>query len=496
MKQGSRLWRGHHRVRPRQVFVLAVGLLAVAGLALESPAAATPDGVAAARGAPAPAAAATLTALASTTNGPIGCTRGHPAPQGSVRCTPVRGTPHFPAHSRRTEQVRQLVQCGSRMYAVGTFRSVIGFSARRHAMVTFHRRNAFSFSATRPFAVSSWNPNVNGEVNSVALGPGCTSAYLGGSFSKVHGRTAHRIVRVNTSAGSVRTGFRRNANDTVETLLRHGNRLLAGGFFTAINGSHRRYYVSLNTATGRDDSYLRLAVHGHYHFPGVSANRTRVYNQQLSHGGTRLLAEGDFTSAGGKHRQQIFMLILGASRARVTSWTSSDFNHNCWGKESFYVRDASWAPNDKTIYIGTTGFHPAGGSLKGRRTGLCDAAAAFPATLHQVRHRWRNYTGCDSLYSTAAGSSTVYFGGHERWADNRFGCDHRGPGAIRARGMVGLSTSGAVTFAPGRARGKGADDMVLTSRGLWIASDNFDGSQSCGGVQGLAGICFLPYPSG
>ena len=35
--------------------------------------------------------------------------------------------------------------------------------------------------------------------------------------------------------------------------------------------------------------------------------------------------------------------------------------------------------------------------------------------------------------------------------------------------------------------------MLVTSAGLWIASDNLDGSQMCGGVQGLAGICFLPY---
>ncbi len=41
----------------------------------------------------------------------------------------------------------------------------------------------------------------------------------------------------------------------------------------------------------------------------------------------------------------------------------------------------------------------------------------------------------------------------------------------------------------------GADDMLLTSAGLWIASDNDAGTDTCGGVSGLAGICFLPYPS-
>ena len=37
--------------------------------------------------------------------------------------------------------------------------------------------------------------------------------------------------------------------------------------------------------------------------------------------------------------------------------------------------------------------------------------------------------------------------------------------------------------------------MLLTSAGLWIASDNFGGSTSCGGQSGFSGWCFLPYAS-
>jgi hypothetical protein len=35
--------------------------------------------------------------------------------------------------------------------------------------------------------------------------------------------------------------------------------------------------------------------------------------------------------------------------------------------------------------------------------------------------------------------------------------------------------------------------MLVTSAGLWIGSDNLDGSDTCGGVSGHAGICLLPY---
>jgi hypothetical protein len=282
----------------------------------------------------------------------------------------------------------------------------------------------------------------------------------------------------------------------VETLLTVGSHVLAGGYFTSINGSSANpYFTSLNTTTGRDDGFLHLSISGNYQFPGVSSNGTRVFNQQLSHGGTLDLVEGDFTSVGGQPRQQIFMLNVSGGTATVTPWTSGEFNGNCATVEPFYVQAASWSPGDSEIYIATTGYHPNGQPVgQTPRTGLCDAAAAFPATQASVSHLWVNYTGCDSLYSTAADASTAYFGGHERWASNPNDCDAMGPGAVNAPGMVGLSpANGAVTFNPTRDRGLGADDMLITSGGLWIASDNFDGSSRCAGVYGFAGICYLPY---
>jgi hypothetical protein len=46
-----------------------------------------------------------------------------------------------------------------------------------------------------------------------------------------------------------------------------------------------------------------------------------------------------------------------------------------------------------------------------------------------------------------------------------------------------------------RGRGLGADDMLATPAGLWIASDIDVGTDTCGGVSGMAGICFLLYTS-
>jgi hypothetical protein len=201
----------------------------------------------------------------------------------------------------------------------------------------------------------------------------------------------------------------------------------------------------------------------------------------------------------------------------VTGWTSPQWDgsqgeatpknpnngypYECATVEPFYIQAAAWSPDDSTVYIGTTGYHPNGwptGSAP--RTGLCDAAAAFPATQTSVLSEWINYTGCDSLYAAAADGGAAYFAGHERWSMNPNGCDNQGPGAFVAPGIEGLTPgTGSLLLNQGgtalytRARGLGADDMLVTATGLWIASDNSQGSQMCGGVNGLAGLCLLPY---
>jgi hypothetical protein len=424
---------------------------------------------------------------------------------GAVSPAPVNGTPTL-VDTGTTEQIRQLVQCGSTMYAVGTFTQI------KWNGTVYNRNNAFSFSAAKPFTVNSWDPNINGTVDTVAFnGTNCATAYLGGHFTAVGGAAAKNIAAVNTTTGALVAGFKENASGEVNTLVVANGHLLAGGAFKGINGSTADpYFASLSPATGQDDGFAHLNISGHYVYPGVQTNPTKVYNQQVSHGGTLDLVEGDFTSVGGKARQQIFMLSLGGAAATVTGWSSPEWDgskgnlpggyaYQCSVKESFYIRAAAWSPDDSTVYTAATGFEPWNWSTGNPRTGLCDSVAAFPATQAEVLHKWINYTGCDSLYSAAADTSTVYVGGHERWGDNPDGCNHQGPGALPAPGMGGFNpSSGAlITNSSGtaglysRSRGRGADDLLVTSAGLWIASDNFGGNTSCGGVPGFAGICFL-----
>lgn len=408
----------------------------------------------------------------------------------TVKTTPAHGTPQLHLIPGRIQNVRQLVQCGQTEYAVGDFMQI-----QSHGQ-TFRRLNAFSFHATKPYRLTGWNPQVNGEVNSVAFVHGhCQTAYLGGSFTKVHGTPATNIAAVSTKTGTVVRRFSHNANAPVETLAAVRGTLLVGGYFTKINGSAGHLFAGLNSTTGHNNGFAQLGPSGFYHycdFRGCAHDPPRVYNQQLSHSGRFDLIEGVFTSVGHKPRQQIAMLNVAGKHATVTGWTSPEFDRHCASVESFYVRAAAWSPNDQSIYVGDTGYRydmPNGARGGPPMRYLCDAAAAFPASLKSVMPRWINWTGCDSLYSVAASSSIVYFGGHERWSTNRYACDSPGRGHINAPGMEGLSAkTGRLVFNPGRARGIGADDMTVNRSGLWIASDDMAGGL-CGGELNHAGIC-------
>jgi hypothetical protein len=413
---------------------------------------------------------------------------------GPASPNPATGTPAL-APTGTTEQVRQLVACNGVMYAVGSFTEI------SQGGQTFARDNIFSFSQSSPYTITSWAPVVNGTVNSIQLTSDCSHAFIGGQFTSVDGSTANNIAYISTSDNTIVQSWAHDANGMVDTILRTANNhLLVGGQFTSINGSSKKYYVSLNPSTGLDDGYLNLNISGHYVYPGSGVSNTEVYNQQLSPDGGHVLAEGTFTKVQSNARQQIFMLNLG-SHGNVSTWNSSEFNGFCSDKHPFYIKAAAWSPDQTTVYIADTGFAPAGWNHNFPLTGLCDAVAAFPATrTGGLTHEWINYTGCDSLLSVGADSSAVYVGGHERWANNANGCNQAGPGAIPAPGLGGFTPSGSLLTASGgttglysRGRGLGADQIYRTFAGIWIASDNDAGTDTCGGVSGLAGICFLPY---
>ncbi len=281
---------------------------------------------------------------------------------GSVSPTAATWTPSLATSGTdgTVEQIRQVAQCGTTMYAVG------GFSSIKQKSSTYARANAFSFAATTG-AMTGWAPNVNGKISTVALSTDCSTAYLGGSFTVINGTTVKNIAAVDTTTGNVLSSFAHTASAKVSTLALVGTHLLVGGSFTSINGSSRKYFASLSSTTGKDDGYLNLNISGTYVYTDDGgqlsrSNSTSVFNTDVSPDGSRVLVMGVFTSVGGQARRQIFMLDLGAASASVDPWYSLEFDQNCHVVEPFYLQAASWAPDMTKVYIATTGYSRPTGS--------------------------------------------------------------------------------------------------------------------------------------
>jgi hypothetical protein len=419
------------------------------------------------------------------------------AQTGPVGTTPASGTPELTTPGP-LETIFVMKQCGDTMYVGGDFTSITQNGTN------YTRDNLFSFQATAPYTITSWNPDVDGTVQTLAFdGGNCTNIYIGGTFKSVGGTAAENLAMLNSTTGAVVTSFPHDANNTVDTMAVTGSHLLTGGAFTEINGSSADpYYTSLNINTGLNDGYLDLHISGTYSYPGVVKNTTKVYDQQVSGDGGRAMVEGVFTSVGGQARQQIFQLWLNTKgNAEVTAWQAPIFNTHCITEHPFYAYEAAWAPGDNEVYVATTGYHIYNWNGDFPLPEPCDMALAFSADESSQTPTWANPTGCYSLFGVVADSFAVYVAGHPRYSENPDGCKKAGPGAIADDGLQGLNpangdtllnSSGQAMYSMSEANGF---NMSLTSAGLWIASTNRYGSDECDGVKGHAGICFLPYPT-
>lgn len=397
------------------------------------------------------------------------------------------------------EMVRQIVQCGDLMYAVGRFPRV----RNPGSSLPLTRTNAFAFRATAPHTVTSWAPRINGQVDTVACSPDGRFVVIGGTFTSVNGVTVRNLAKLSTSTGAPMPyplgPAGRVAHVEIVTDAGGTRHLLVGGYFPG-------YLRSVGPASGRPDGYRLPAISGKYSYPSVRPHRTGVFNMTVSPDGRAVLMTGVFTSVGGQRHEQIVRLNLTAGGATVSAWTPRQLFRHCVGTMPFYARDAAWSPDMTRIYTATTGYRTWAeqsgppSQRGGVRTGPCDATIAYPATETAFDgYSWINYTGCDSLYSVAADAGTVYSGGHQRWVSNGQACGEAGPGSAASPGLSHISPAdGAHQPGARRGRGIGAQDLLRTPAGLWIGSDNAHDTDACGtrpdgSVQhDRMGICFLP----
>jgi Domain of unknown function (DUF5122) beta-propeller len=374
-----------------------------------------------------------------------------PAQSSVVSANPVDFTPHV-----LDGTVWSMALVGDTVVVGGAFTKVADAGRRQ----TFARRNIFAFGL-HDGAIRSFAPAVDGAVYALASGAD-GSVYAGGAFKTVNGTAQRGLARFTLGGQRISSfGARINWGD-VRALAVRGASLYAGGTFSAVNGVNRSALARLNANTGAVDTGFDARLTA----PGLS--RTRVEHFDISPAG-RLVAVGALLRSGGYDRTQIAMFDVSGPAAVLTNWYTDAYKPACMKGFDTYLRQVKFAPDGSYFVVAATGR----ASSPDR---LCDSAARFEVA-GSGRHNptWVQRTGGDSLYAVAVTGAAVYLGGHQRYFDNPYGTDAKGPGpgavARPGIGAVSPATGRALIWNPTRSRGVGVRCFLVVPHGLLVGSD-------------------------
>lgn len=122
---------------------------------------------------------------------------------------------------------------------------------------TLARKNLAAFSLSSGNLLTGWRTNAGGPVRAMVTDG--TSVWLGGAFTRVGGRIANRLGKVDVATGEVRP-FSASVDSSVRALALKGGSLYAGGAFLNANGAPRTRLAKFSAATGAlDESFKATA---------------------------------------------------------------------------------------------------------------------------------------------------------------------------------------------------------------------------------------------
>ena len=238
-------------------------------------------------------------------------------------------------------EVWDIAIAGNTVYAAGVFTSIGGENRKNLAALDMANGMASSLNI---------NPcTTYGLLTITSISVAGNKLYAGGNFSALNCLNRNRIVALDGATGMA-TSWNPNADGEVKTITLAGSRVFAGGEFTNIGGQIRNHLAELDPVSGSATAWD----------PNLNGNVNTLLTS-----GNNLFAGGAFTTAGGQNRNRIasINIISGA----ITSWNPNANN---------YVY--TLAMNADKIYAGGA-FTTIGGIIRNRvaeidtSTGICSS---------------------------------------------------------------------------------------------------------------------------
>lgn len=115
---------------------------------------------------------------------------------------------------------------------------------------TTPRRNLLAYDITTGALVTSFAPDLNGQVLALAVSPDRTRLYVGGDFTQANGQTRSRVAAYNLTNGTLVSGFAPLASYSVRAIAASTSAVYLAGDFTTVSGVARSRLAAVNPSTG------------------------------------------------------------------------------------------------------------------------------------------------------------------------------------------------------------------------------------------------------
>jgi hypothetical protein len=379
-------------------------------------------------------------------------------------------------------------------YAGGKFDKVTGSAQTFGNLVSFDTATGAVRDGFRP----QFN-NLVRDVEDAADG----GVYVGGDFTSVDGTTVQRLVKFKAD-GSRDTRFKPILIKGIvqDVDLYNGHLLVAGSFgrrLVSLNpdtGADDNFINATfaGAAKNTDGTATSWGAAGTVY--DIAASSTPQ--------GERLIAVGNFTTVNGVSRSRFAMLNLPGGGLNdwyypaFATPCSTDAPRRIAN-----LQGVDWSPDGSHFNVTATGQVPQvktqvwhhGVAGDQPTATVCDAVGRFSLATPS-KADWINYTGGDSVWEVADTGAAVYVQGHFKWVDNADGLGSNGVGdtkagtpAARRSGIAAINpaTGYALPWNPAVPTKTGGRALEVTTDGLWVGSDS-----AKFGAEPHYGIAFAP----
>jgi PKD repeat protein len=257
---------------------------------------------------------------------------------------PIDITPHV-----LDNQARSIAEVGSRVVIGGSFTQI----QNANSQTILDQQYVFSFDPATGKIDQNFLPNVNGEVTTVLPHPDGNKVWVAGAFSKVNGDVHSRIVLLNLSTGNAVSTFDPpNISAEITSMKLANGQLYIGGDFASIGTTTRRGLATLDPTTGALTDHMQSDINGTLQ-AGDGVPSVKAFD--ISPNGNRLVAIGNFTSVDGQGRSQLAMWNTSGAVATLQNWATQRYGNVCNPVFPTYMRDIDFSPSGKFFVVVTTG---------------------------------------------------------------------------------------------------------------------------------------------